>query len=593
MRVQKRTPLTLRTSHSGNLSRSLLVLVAMFALAACGGGGGGGGDAPAPANPPASPNQAPQVDAGTDQTIQLPTNTVTLRGTATDEPGSTLVYTWSVTPADGVTIADPSAAETSASFASVGTYTFTLSVSDGSSTGTDTVQVVVQPAAAGDGFSVDAGADQTIELPVNTVSLSATVTANEGATLTYAWTAEPAVGVAFADASAAATNVTFTDPGTYTLTLTVSDGEASVVDSLTVIVQPPVYPLADTDTDPAHGWTVAAPADVGMDEALLEQARVYAEGGGGSGVIVRHGRLVYSWGDIDTRYDVKSTTKSIGSIALGLALDEGRLALSDLVQTHLPTFLTVPPQPAGNVASGWLDDITVLQLATHTAGFDKPGGYGSLLHEPGTRWLYSDGGLNWLADLLTQVFAEDLSTLLATRVWSVLGIDSRDDLQWRDNQLRPHDPLVPPDGIPRRELASGITVNTNAMARIGLLFLRNGEWAGQQVLSPSFIEAVRTPRPELAQIEIDDPDGFPQATTNYGLLWWTNATGLLPNVPRDAYWAWGLGDSLIVVIPSLDLVVARTGNDPFSGLPVWRVDWNGDYSVLAPFLDPIVQSVQQ
>src|SRR5690606_28392575 len=179
MRVQKRTPLTLRTSHSGNLSRSLLVLVAMFALAACGGGGGGGGDAPAPANPPASPNQAPQVDAGTDQTIQLPTNTVTLRGTATDEPGSTLVYTWSVTPADGVTIAGPSAAETSASFASVGTYTVTLSVSDGSSTGTDTVQVVVQPAAAGDGFSVDAGADQTIELPVNTVSLSATVTANE------------------------------------------------------------------------------------------------------------------------------------------------------------------------------------------------------------------------------------------------------------------------------------------------------------------------------------------------------------------------------------------------------------------------------
>ncbi|MBL8265789.1 MAG: hypothetical protein JNL55_05390, partial [Steroidobacter sp.] len=72
--------------------------------------------------------------------------------------------------------------------------------------------------------------------------------------------------------------------------------------------------------------------------------------------------------------------------------------------------------------------------------------------------------------------------------------------------------------------------------------------------------------------------------------------GLLPNVPRDAYWAWGLGDSLIVVIPSLDLVVVRAGAqaaaNSSNGSRVWNDDnWNGDYAVLAPFLDPIVQSV--
>jgi CubicO group peptidase (beta-lactamase class C family) len=85
------------------------------------------------------------------------------------------------------------------------------------------------------------------------------------------------------------------------------------------------------------------------------------------------------------------------------------------------------------------------------------------------------------------------------------------------------------------------------------------------------------------------------------MLWWTNADGQLPNVPRDAYWAWGLGDSLIVVIPSLDIVAVRAGNqadpdvnglDPTPGVRVWNdYDWNGDYAVLAPFLDPIVQSV--
>ena len=62
-------------------------------------------------------------------------------------------------------------------------------------------------------------------------------------------------------------------------------------------------------------------------------------------------------------------------------------------------------------------------------------------------------------------------------------------------------------------------------------------------------------------------------------------------MPTDAFWAWGLGDSLIVVIPSLDLVIARTGNNPDDNtLPNWRDDWNGDYTVLAPFLDPIVQA---
>jgi hypothetical protein len=66
----------------------------------------------------------------------------------------------------------------------------------------------------------------------------------------------------------------------------------------------------------------------------------------------------------------------------------------------------------------------------------------------------------------------------------------------------------------------------------------------------------------------------------------------MPGVPRDAYWAWGLGDNLIVVIPSLDLVIARTGNNPDdSSLPQLRTDRSGDYKVLVPLLTPIVESV--
>lgn len=349
---------------------------------------------------------------------------------------------------------------------------------------------------------------------------------------------------------------------------------------------PPSAPAdpADPPVFPTTEWATASPADEHMEVAKLDAARDYSRIGGGSGFIARHGRVVYTWGDTAARYTVKSATKSIGGIALGLALDDGRLKLSDSAQMHLSTF-GVPPQ--SNVDTGWLDQITILQLATHTAGFEKDGGFAPLKFQPGTTWSYSDGGANWLADVITQVYAEDLNSLLFSRVFSTIGITG-DMLIWRDNSSRT-DKL---NGVKRREISSGIDANVDAMARIGYLFLRDGMWDGQRVLSESFVELVHTPRPESAAASNADPQHDPTATVNYGVLWWTNTSGELPGVPRDAYWAWGLGDNLIVVIPSLDLVIARTGNDPDDpSLPQLRTTRNSDYKVLDPLLTPIVESV--
>jgi CubicO group peptidase (beta-lactamase class C family) len=339
---------------------------------------------------------------------------------------------------------------------------------------------------------------------------------------------------------------------------------------------PPVFPTTE--------WATASPADMNMQAAKLDAARDYSLIGGGSGLITRHGRVVYKWGDTAKIYPIKSATKSVGGIALGLALDDGRLKLTDSAQMHLPT-LGVPPQ--SNVATGWLDQITLLQLATHTAGFAKDGGFAPLKFAPGTTWSYSDGGANWLADVLTQVYGEDLNSLLFSRVFSTLGI-TPDMLIWRDNSSRT-DKL---NGVKRREISSGIDTNVDAMARIGYLFLRDGMWDGQRVLSESFVQLVHTVRPETKAATSADPQHDPTATVNYGVLWWTNTSGELSGVPRDAYWAWGLGDNLIVVIPSLDLVIARTGNNPDDpSLPQLRTERNSDYKVLAPLLTPIVESV--
>jgi CubicO group peptidase (beta-lactamase class C family) len=356
---------------------------------------------------------------------------------------------------------------------------------------------------------------------------------------------------------------------------------------------PPTAPAQEPPPDPTPApapvfptttWEKATPADMSMDAAKLDTARDYSLIGGGSGLITRHGRVVYTWGDTNALYTIKSATKSVGGIALGLALDDGLLQLTDAAQTHLST-IGVPPQ--SNAATGWLDQITILQLATHTAGFEKPGGFIPLKFKPGTTWFYSDGGANWLADVLTQVYREDLNSVLFSRVFTTLGI-THDMLVWRENSYRPD--LL--NGVKRREISSGIDINVDAMARIGYLFLREGEWDGQRVLSTSFVKLVHTPRAETAATTNGEPQDYPTVLQNYGVLWWTNTSGEMPGVPRDAYWAWGLGDNLIVVIPSLDLVIARTGNDPDDpSLPQLRTERNGSYDVLVPLLTPIVESV--
>lgn len=328
---------------------------------------------------------------------------------------------------------------------------------------------------------------------------------------------------------------------------------------------------------PDPEWETVAPSEEGMNEQLLQQAHRYALTGEGSGLIVHGGRQVMAWGDTRQRYDLKSTTKSIGVTALGLALADGKVRLDDRAVQHHPSF-GVPP--TSNRQTGWIDRITLRHLATQTAGFEKPGGYTSLVFAPGTKWAYSDGGPNWLAECLTLVYRRDMQELLFERVFSPLGIKP-DDLKWRKNAYRDHRI----DGLMRCEFGSGVHANVDAMAQIGQLYLHQGRWKGDQILPRDFVALASKPLAGVMGLPEQEPNQHGNASDHYGLLWWNNGDGTMADVPQDAFWSWGLYDSLIVVIPSLDLVVARAGKS-------WQRDWDGHYQVLEPFLNPIVASVR-
>jgi CubicO group peptidase (beta-lactamase class C family) len=448
----------------------------------------------------------------------------------------------------------------------------------------------------------NAGPDLIIELPTDSTTLSGSATDDSLPTsvINYTWeyVSGPlgpgsSPGVTFADAGSAVTSARFAGGvGEYTLNLKASDTALTGTAVLHVSVRPnpllypgPGYP----------GWTIVSPADQGMDIRKLDEARDYSRtaslGLPESGLVVRRGRVVYEWGNPTQIYEMKSTTKSMGGLALLLALDEGRLALTDKASDRLPMFGTEPDVDTSPVSSGSLSDIDLLQLTTHTAGFSKSDDTDiesrQLLYTPGSTWSYSDQGVNWLADALTTTWAQDLDTFLFSRVFTTIGI-LRSDLRWRDHAYRVRTLSVNGVSVARREFASGINSNVNAMARVGLLMSRKGVWGNNLILSNAIVAKVREPRPEIAGATIANPSGFPNATSIYGLLWWTNVNGVIPEAPRDTFWAWGLHDTVIIVVPSLDLVVARAGQRG------WRVQnefWNGDYSALAPFLVPIVESI--
>ena len=336
---------------------------------------------------------------------------------------------------------------------------------------------------------------------------------------------------------------------------------------------------AATEVWPTPAWQCAQPEQAGMDATVLAKAREYALTGAGSGCIIRHGKLVMQWGDQKQRYDLKSTTKAIGVTALGIALKDQKIhSLHDRAKEYHPSFGVAPES---NTQTGWLDKITLFHLATQTAGFDKPGGYTELMFEPGTKWSYSDGGPNWLAECLTLLYNRDLNDLMFERIFGPIGIKPA-DLAWRNNSYRPHDI----NGVERREFGSGISANVDAMARIGYLYLRRGRWQGEQIIPSWFVDAVRIVPKEIRSLPVVRGETYFNASDHYGLLWWNNGDGTMANVPRDAYWSWGLYDSLIVVIPSLDIVAARAGKS-------LNEAGNSHYGSIEPFIEPIALSVKE
>jgi CubicO group peptidase (beta-lactamase class C family) len=160
----------------------------------------------------------------------------------------------------------------------------------------------------------------------------------------------------------------------------------------------------------------------------------------------------------------------------------------------------------------------------------------ALIREPGTSWDY-----------------ENYDTLLA--VWAMrlaLG-DRRTYLEFPRRALLDRigmrNTLVGADRFGDFILSSQVYTNARDLARFGLLYLNNGVWNGERILSEEWIDFVRTPAPATAK-----------RGNQYGGQWWLVPDGRT-DVPHDAYSTAGNRGQYVIVVPSHDLVIVRRGLD--------------------------------
>jgi gliding motility-associated-like protein len=196
----------------------------------------------------AETNQSPTVDAGADQSIQLPDNSITLTGTANDADGSITSVIWEKVSGGTATLANESTLNLELSDLVAGNYVFRLTAEDDDGVSvSDETNLSVLEEEANLPPTVNAGPDISIQLPDNSVTITPTVSDPDGDALTYRWAKESGPSVSITGENSLTVSLTELVEGSYLFKFTATDPDGErgidrvIIDVLSEeILQPPI-----------------------------------------------------------------------------------------------------------------------------------------------------------------------------------------------------------------------------------------------------------------------------------------------------------------------------------------------------------------
>jgi len=191
-------------------------------------------------------NALPVANAGVDQQITLPANSITLTGTGQDPDGSINGYQWTQTAGTAATLTNVNTSILTASNLVAGTYGFQLKVTDNfGATATDEVSVVVKPATLP---VVNAGADKIVRLPTTSATLIGSATDPDGSIVAYLWTKISGAGCTMYNTTSSSLKLGALVSGTYVFRLMAKDNDGnSASDDIIMVVDAPPVAYAGVD----------------------------------------------------------------------------------------------------------------------------------------------------------------------------------------------------------------------------------------------------------------------------------------------------------------------------------------------------------
>ena len=317
-------------------------------------------------------------------------------------------------------------------------------------------------------------------------------------------------------------------------------------------VRPDYYPSNNS-------WEKLSLRDAGCDKKLFKimEKRLSTEKQINAVVALRNGYRVYEYYrtgcSFDSIFNIYSCTKTVTGAVAGIAIDQGYIKGVNMpVKNLINDFTKKNP-------SKYKEEINVSHLLSMTSGLDWPestkwnhffrpmidsGNWIEFVlgrkteYMPGTVFNYNSG-TSHLVSYIIQNCTGQKSALFADKyLFSRIGMRS---VNWPDD----------PQGVSNG--AAWIEMSISDAARFGLLYLRDGRWNGEQIISREWVRESTGKQSDGAVY----PNG---RGGSYGYLWWINEYNGYP-----VFFAWGAREQYIFVVPDLQLVVVFSS--AYNGTP--------------------------
>lgn len=265
-----------------------------------------------------------------------------------------------------------------------------------------------------------------------------------------------------------------------------------------------------------------------------------------------------------------SMTKSVTNALMGILVKKGKLDIRQPApitpwKNDERSKITLSNLMHASSGLRWVEDYSSPSSATNMLFKEKNMGlYASECpahYDPETVFYYSSGTTNILSWIIRQsIGEEDYYSFPSRELFNKIGIRTM---------------VIEPDAGGTFVGSSYSFATARDWARFGLLYLNRGNWQGEQILSPEWIEYTVTPAPAA-------PLG------QYGAQFWLNAGAkedhtkrYYPDVPEDLFWADGYEGQNVFILPSKKLVVVKLSLS------------QGDYLDDNQFLSGIISTLPQ